>query len=438
MRIPLSLALAAASLGLLAAPAGAAKLTIQGAPAPGPAKYDRVSVWTYGPARAKTVLVLVPGTSGGAGSVVPVARDLAQRVKGLQVWAFERREDVLEDQSVFRSGTLPEIRDYYLGFKYAQPENPSYVADWGLAVQTADLRRVVRRAADGGRRKVVLGGHSRGASQVAAYAAWDFAGRPGFRDLAGMVLIDGGLLGFVGDGAAQPYTRAEARQAVDEAREQPFNDAAGIGIPAIAQIVAQMIGTYAQREPQSASALQDEPLIPQDLKPDFPVTNEAFLGYVFDETYSPDTFRSLQLHAGALAEAGDPRPWESGELTPIRRFVEPLASVEPDFTEWYYPQRLIIDVSAANPMRRDPASNELGLRLFHTSKITTPLYAFETNLTGGRVLAGARRLVSRSRIRTRKLVKDHRTSHLDPVLAAPARNSFVKTVVPFLREIAGD
>src|SRR5688500_850166 len=149
-RILPSLALAAASLGLLAAPAGAAKLTVKGAPAPGPAKYDRVTVWTYGPSKAKTVLVLVPGTSGGAGSVAPVAQDIARRVNSLPVWASERREAALEDQSVFRTGTLPEIRDYYLGFKYTQPENASYVADWGLAVQTADLRRVVRRAADGG------------------------------------------------------------------------------------------------------------------------------------------------------------------------------------------------------------------------------------------------------------------------------------------------
>ena len=38
-----------------------------------------------------------------------------------------------------------------------------------------------------------LGGHSAGASTAVAYAAWDFAGRPGFRDLSGLVLIDGGL-----------------------------------------------------------------------------------------------------------------------------------------------------------------------------------------------------------------------------------------------------
>lgn len=436
-RMRIALVLAISSLTVAAAPAGAAKIVVKGASAPGPAKYDRLTAWTYGPSKAKTVLVIVPGTSGGAGSVVPVAKDLVRRVNGLQVWAVDRREEALEDQSVFRTGTLSEIRDYYLGFKYAQPKNPSYVAGWGLAVQTADLRRVVRRAADGGRRRVVLAGHSRGASQVAAYAAWDFKGRPGYRDLAGMVLIDGGLLGFIGtSGNSQPYTRRTARRAVAEAREKPFNDAVGIGIPAIAQIVGQMIGTFALRDPDSASVLQQEALVPQDLKPDFPVTNEAFLGYVFDETYSPDTFRSLQTHSGGLAEAGDPRAWDSGERTPIRRFAQAMGGVEPDLTEWYYPQRLIIDVSAANPMRRDPPSNELGLRLFHTSKIDTPLYAFETNLTDGRVVAGARRLIKRSRIRKWRIAKDHGMSHLDPVLARPAANTFLKTVVPFLRDVA--
>jgi pimeloyl-ACP methyl ester carboxylesterase len=435
-RIALPAAMALVALCAAAAPAGAAKIAVKGAPAPGPAKYDRVTVWTYGPSKAKTVLVLVPGTSGGAGSVAPVARDIAKRVDGLQVWAVDRREEAFEDQTVFRTGTLEEINAYYLDGTYEKPGEVPYVADWGLAVQTADLRRVVKRAADGGRRKVVLGGHSRGASQVAAYAAWDFNGRPGFRDLAGMVLIDGGLLGFIDEGTSQPYTRQSARDAVDEAREQPFNDVLGLGIPAIAQIVGQMLGTYALKDADALSQMQQEPLVPETLKPEFPVTNEAFFGYVFDNTYSPDSFRSLRTHSGVLAEAGDPRAWESGEQTPIERFAAAMGGVEPDLTEWYYPQRLIIDVGAANPMRRDPPSKELGLRLFHTAKIDTPLYAFETDLVPGRVLAGARRLIDRSKIRRRKLVRDHGMSHLDPVLAAPSANTFLTTVVPFLERIA--
>ena len=36
-----------------------------------------------------------------------------------------------------------------------------------------------------------MGGHSLGGSIATAYATWDFNGRPGGRDLSGLVLIDG-------------------------------------------------------------------------------------------------------------------------------------------------------------------------------------------------------------------------------------------------------
>jgi hypothetical protein len=34
------------------------------------------------------------------------------------------------------------------------------------------------------------------------------------------------------------------------------------------------------------------------------------------------------------------------------------------------------------------------------------------------------------------VIDDERASHLDPTSAAPARNRFLKTVVPFLQRIA--
>src|SRR4051812_33991983 len=97
----LALALAAALPATAAADTTAA---VRGVPAAGPSKYDRTFVTKIGPSSAKTVLVLEPGFSGGAGDFTLVAHDLVDRVKGLQVWALDRRSQALEDTSMFDKG----------------------------------------------------------------------------------------------------------------------------------------------------------------------------------------------------------------------------------------------------------------------------------------------------------------------------------------------
>ncbi len=64
------------SLLACAAPASAAErvTTIKGASGPGPSRYDKVFVTKFGSSKAKKVLVLVPGTSGGAGDFTLMAR----------------------------------------------------------------------------------------------------------------------------------------------------------------------------------------------------------------------------------------------------------------------------------------------------------------------------------------------------------------------------
>ena len=65
-----------------------------------------------------------------------------------------------------------------------------------------------------------------------------------------------------------------------------------------------------------------------------------------------------------------------------------------------------------------------------------PIYAIETSLGAGRMLAGARALARRSGIPRRRLVLVDRHAtydHVDPLSAVPPRNAFVRTVVPFLR-----
>jgi len=432
MRLPLVLALLAGLL--VAAPAAAVDryIPMKAPPAPGPAKYDKVFVQQLGPATARNVLVLVPGTNGGAGGITPVARDVVRRVPSTQVWIVDRRQQAFEDTAVFAQRDPDAAFDHYLGFKYRSVKgvDAKFVAEWGLKVQLNDLRSVIKRAAKGGR-KVILGGHSAGASTAVAYAAWDFAGRAGWRDLDGLVLIDGGLLGSFKEASAE-----RARRELADIREgNVFLDLLGLGLPEIAGIFAQVGALYAYERPDAPSKLQGYPALPDQFKPALPVTNEAALGYVFDETTSPDALALIRIRAGGLAADGDPRPWQDGEITPIRRFARAYAADAPNATEWYYPRRLLLDVDAASDLRTNQAARMLGLRLEHAREIDLPLYAFSTDLTQGRVARGARRLARLSPITKPVVVDARKTSHLDPLSAAPKTNRFLKTVVPFLERI---
>jgi hypothetical protein len=278
---------------------------------------------------------------------------------------------------------------------------------------------------------VILGGHSAGASTAVAYAAWDFGGRAGYGDLDGLVLIDGGLLGSF---ASADLARAK-QELADIRTGKVFLDLLGFGIPEVSGIFAQVGALWAYERPDEPSSLQELSLLPAIFKPSVRVTNEAQFGYAFDETTSPDSLALIHIHAGRLAASGDPRGWQDGEVTPIRRFAKAYAADAPNATEWYYPRRLLLDFDAASALRQTPAARYLGLRLMHGKQIDLPLYAYSTDLTEGRVARGARRLARVSRIRRPTVVDDRSAAHLDPLSAAPATNRFLKTVVPFLKRV---
>src|SRR4051812_5552256 len=171
-----------------------------------PARYDRVGILQVGSAKAKNVLVLNPGTSASAAYFQPLAKSIVARAPEWQGWAVGRRENPPEDHSGFgraQTGraTAQQVFDYYLGwlddpsisphFQLIPDAQVGYARDWGMNTEIQDLRRVVQRAERRGG-KVVMGGHSLGGSITAAYATWDFNGRPGARGLAGLIFIDGG------------------------------------------------------------------------------------------------------------------------------------------------------------------------------------------------------------------------------------------------------
>src|SRR3954451_8571752 len=99
---------ALAVLIALALPAGASAdsyFAVKGAPAPGPAKYDKVWVQQIGPAAARHVLVLVPGSQGAAGSLTLMARDVQAALgDGWQLWLEDRRQNAFDDLTGFKSG----------------------------------------------------------------------------------------------------------------------------------------------------------------------------------------------------------------------------------------------------------------------------------------------------------------------------------------------
>jgi hypothetical protein len=88
------------------------------------------------------------------------------------------------------------------------------------------------------------------------------------------------------------------------------------------------------------------------------------------------------------------------------------------------------------PLTTTPVTRLLGLHLTHTREIHLPLYAFQTSLGAPGVLGGARRLTRRSLISGATLVSDTTMTHFDPLTALTERNTFVRTVTPFVRRIA--
>ena len=98
-----------------------------------------------------------------------------------------------------------------------------------------------------------------------------------------------------------------------------------------------------------------------------------------------------------LAASGDPRDWVDGGVTPVERLSQNFGQEPSNGVEWFFPKRLTIDTNGADQMRRNDVARFLGLRLEHTKQIDVPIYAFQTDLTDGAVLKGAKRLVKLAR-----------------------------------------
>lgn len=399
---------------------------------------DCVHVLEMGATTAHRVLILVPGHSEGAGLFRKVGQYLSRAVPDTQVWAFDRREQNLVDSSEFGRD---RDADYYLHTRYHAEtgQTAPYTRSWGLAMELAELHRVVLAAGSGGR-QVFLGGHSSGAGTALAYAAWDFHGVGGYRELAGLVLIDGGThRSFDGENYKINWLasvqEAEGKLAKIETAASPFTGDLGYvwqvdGAPESVAIDYQLVAEEAVRNPHGASTLQN--LLPPVMRPPYRVTNLALLGWLLD-THAPAP--DLQVHCGHLDTAAESlHDWINDGPADIREVAAVFARSRPAALEWYWPRRLSLDLTAVDPMVDSPITRSLGLHLTHAQEIDVPLYAFETGLTHGTVVQAAKWVVADSKIATHVYVTDDSMVHLDPLLDAPGRNLFLGTVATFLRK----
>ena len=442
------------------ASASASALKVEWMPgfnAPGtPAKYDRVGVIKIGSAKAKNVLVLEPGTSAGSAYFVPLAKWIVSTAKGWQVWSVERRENLLEDQSMVNKAktgkaSTQAVFNYYLGwltnrtithhFEPVVDSTVPYAKGWGLKVAVEDLHRVIAAARKLGG-KVVLGGHSLGGSVVTGYATWNFNGKPGADDLAGLVYDDGASFG-------SPPTAQAARQTL----QQFMSPSTSPWLPFVAGIPPYDSGLFGTTGGLSSIVAPDQPLasgelqlLPPSLKPPVPVTNLAQFGYGTSVATSKLVF-AIKAHDGA-GIASRPMPnglygWNSsGAITPIKRYAQmlsgyPLQNV--DGTEWYFPQRLPDDSAAIDNGNANPAQAVFGINDTMGRKLSRHLLMYAFGAYGGPVILQATiALAKQSKIPMRNLtlVNRHGTyAHNDPAGAYP-KNAFFSALIPFLRKAA--
>ncbi|QLY29562.1 hypothetical protein H0264_30600 [Nocardia huaxiensis] len=162
------------------------------------------------PARADAVITLLPGAIAGARSLQPLARNTLRNLRAAgvtaEVWVIDRRANGVEDHSAIEvakaEGDYHLAFDYYYGGRtvggrrfagFVADRDLAFLAEFGMARTVRDLHEVlVREIPDPDVRaeKIFLGGHSLGGIQAGTYAAWDFDGRPGHEQIAGLIALD--------------------------------------------------------------------------------------------------------------------------------------------------------------------------------------------------------------------------------------------------------
>ena len=366
--------------------------------------------------KASAVIVLMPGFLGGVSNFDRLARNVVSLNPSLEVWAVDRRSNLLEDHRVLDAAYRQRdpliawahhIRDASKpdGFKPLEAKDVAFMGYWGLQVHLEDLRRVVQLARGFGGR-VILGGHSLGAAMVSLYAGWDFAGTPGFKDLDGLLLLDG-VAGRTGtgagvtkrdyeDGLIGPFgIRGAGRATLEAGTGVPFFSAMGFDPAGLARLSAGSL--LAALDPNGDSPSGVVPYAASNLAAAMAAGDNNYAlvsafsisgGYARNATVAINALGYFVGNAGVLSITGvqpdaNRVEWQSPaandfvELTDPEDFTQRFYNPLGDYQEWYFPVRLSLDIGAAGLVSPSWAQS---LRVRHIADTKLPMLA----VIGGR------------------------------------------------------
>jgi pimeloyl-ACP methyl ester carboxylesterase/predicted esterase len=381
------------------------------------------------------VLIMVPGFLGGAGDFDYLARRVVFRSQGkTAVWAVDRRSNLMEDQTGLDAAEAtgnPEVaKNYYfkgglLGGKsfagFVQGSAATFESEWGIKTQIEDLDALVTRAAQRyPRAAIFLGGHSLGGAIVPIYAAWDFGGRAGFERLSGLVLLEG--TPNPADASAIPRQTAYETTGINSGGGVTSLKALRTGSPMVSLpfigpdlfVTAEILAMRTTMAPHAVNP--DADLVRGFFGTLFglttipAITNEAALGFGFDDDYEPLSFARVSL-GSALGPVG-PNPnaaffgglvgpddnllaptdptgqydWQSrGEMpapadpTDIQTFARMLFAGPSNFIEWYFPGRLTLDVGVTAQLNVQPTGDwrkdVYGISATENGRVDLPVFA---------------------------------------------------------------
>jgi pimeloyl-ACP methyl ester carboxylesterase len=292
-------------------------------------------------------IVFVPGLLGGATNFDALARRLVLASPGWSVWSWDRRANGLEDRRGFSTA---DPWAYYRNYTF--PDFP-FLRDWGLKVHLEDLERVVEQARSFG--PVVLAGHSLGASLASLFALYRG------EKISGLILLDGAPR-FVSltreqylAGTDGGFGRLAGLNDLLEGRTTPYINAFGLNPAGFAQAEAQAFMTAL--DPQADAPPGWVPFRASRLAAALYRVDERYaLSPVFAVSVGQSTGREgislLSFVVGSVVYTirgprGGRVEWrDNGEATDPLEFVTMYANPTTGFSEWFFPYRLLLDISA--------------------------------------------------------------------------------------------